>query len=106
MKIQLTQNITFPKYTNIPTIQKGSVITLPFKEETQDYTITMEYQDRSFFFNNYTSLYYKTTNSNQIQGTLLNEQEHYFITDKQKGKITALTQAEFKLEEDVQVSLF
>ena len=27
-------------------------------------------------------------------------------SDKQKGKITALTQTEFKLEEDVQVSLF
>ena len=106
MKIKLTQNITFPEYTNIPTIHKGSVITLPFKEETQDYTIIMEYQDKSFFFENYTSLYYTTHNNTQIQGTLLKEQEHYSITDKQKGKITALTQTEFKLEEDVQVSLF
>ena len=106
MKIQLTQNITFPKHTNIPTIKKGTILNLPHKEATNDYTIIMEYQDRSFFFENYTSLYYKTNNNTQIQGTLLKEQQDYTITDKQKGKITALTQTEFKLEEDVQVSLF
>ena len=106
MKLQLTQNIIFPKYTNIPTIKKGTILNLPHKEETKDYTLILEYQDRSFFFENYVSLYYKTNNSTQIQGTLLIEQQDYTILDKQKGKITALTQTEFKLEEDIQVGLF
>ena len=106
MKLQLTQNIIFQKYTNIPTIKKGTILTLPHKEETNEYTLIMEYQDKSFFFESYISLYYKTTNNNQIQGTLLREQQDYTILDKQKGKITALTQTEFKLKEDIQVGLF
>ena len=44
--------------------------------------------------------------SNQIQGTLLQEKQDYTIVDKQKGKITKLTQTEFELDEDLQVSLF
>jgi len=106
MKLQLTQNITFPKHTNIPTIKQGTILTLPHKEETNEYTLIMEYQDKSFFFESYISLYYKTTNNTQIQGTLLKEQQDYTILDKQKGKITALTQTEFKLKEDIQVGLF
>ncbi len=66
----------------------------------------MEFQDRSFFFESYVSLYYKTYNSTQIQGTLLQEKQDYTIIDKQKGKITKLTQTEFELDEDMQILLF
>ena len=105
MKLQITKDITFPNSTIIA-IKRGTILTLPHKEETNDYTLILEYQDRSFFFESYISLYYKTHNSNQIQGTLLKEQQDYTILDKQKGKITSLTQTEFKLKEDVQVGLF
>ena len=40
------------------------------------------------------------------QGTLLQEKQDYTIMDKQKGKITKLTQAEFELDEDMQILLF
>ena len=40
------------------------------------------------------------------QGTLLQEKQDYTIVDKQNGKITKLTQTEFKLKEDIQVWLF
>lgn len=39
------------------------------------------------------------------QGTLLQEKQDYTIVDKQKGKIIKLTQTEFELDEDVQISL-
>ena len=105
MKLQITKDITFPS-TTIIAIKQGTILTLPHKEETKNYTIIAEFQDRSFFFESYVSLYYKTHNSNQIQGTLLQEKQDYTIMDKQKGKITKLTQTEFELEEEVQVSLF
>ena len=105
MKLQITKDITFPNSTIIA-IKQGTVLTLPHKEETKNYTIIMEFQDRSFFFESYVSLYYKTHNSNQIQGTLLQEKQDYTIVDKQNGKITKLTQTEFELEEDLQVLLF
>ena len=104
-KLQITKDITFPNST-ITAIKQGTVLTLPHKEETKDCTLIMEFQDRSFFFESYVSLYYKTHNSNQIQGTLLQEKQDYTIMDKQKGKITKLTQTEFELDEDLQVSLF
>ena len=105
MKLQITKDITFPNSTIIA-IKQGSILTLPHKEETKNYTIIAEFQDRSFFFESYVSLYYKTHNSNQIQGTLLQEKQDYTIVDKQNGKITKLTQTEFELEEDLQVLLF
>ena len=105
MKLQITKDITFPNSTIIA-IKQGTVLTLPHKEETKNYTIIAEFQDRSFFFESYVSLYYKTHNSNQIQGTLLQEKQDYTIVDKQNGKITKLTQTEFELDEDLQVSLF
>ena len=105
MKIQITKDITFPNST-IPTIKQGTVLTLPHREEAQNYVLILEYQDRSFFFESYVSLYYKTHNSNQIQGTLLQEKQDYAIVDKQKGKITKLTQTAFELDEDLQVELF
>ena len=104
MKLQITKDITFPNSTIIA-IKQGTVLTLPHKEETKNYTIIMEFQDRSFFFESYVSLYYKTNNSNQIQGTLLQEKQDDTIVDKQNGKITALIQTEFKLKEDIQVGL-
>ena len=105
MKLQITKDITFPNSTIIA-IKQGTVLILPHKEETKNYTIIMEFQDRSFFFESYVSLYYKTHNGNQIQGTLLQEKQDYTIVDKQKGKITKLTQTEFELDEDLQVELF
>ena len=105
MKLQITKDITFPNSTIIA-IKRGTILTLPHKEEVKNYTIIMEFQDRSFFFESYVSLYYKTHNSNQIQGTLLQEKQDYTIMDKQKGKIIALTQTEFRLKEDIQVGLF
>ena len=105
MKLQITKDITFPNSTIIA-IKQGTILTLPHKEETKNYTIIMEFQDRSFFFESYVSLYYKTNNSNQIQGTLLQEKQDYTIVDKQNGKITKLTQTEFELDEDLQVELF
>ena len=104
MKIQITQNITFPTNTNIPTIKQGSIINLPYKEETKDCILIMEYQDRSFFFNNYVSLYYNI--DNQISGMPLNENQDYKILSNERGKISKLTQTEFELEEERQVSLF
>ena len=105
MNLQITKNITFPNST-ITAIKQGTILTLPHKEETKNYTIIMEFQDRSFFFESYVSLYYKTHNSNQIQGTLLQEKQDYTFVDKQNGKITKLTQTEFELDEDLQVLLF
>jgi hypothetical protein len=105
MKLQITKDITFPNSTIIA-IKRGTILTLPHKEEVKNYTIIMEFQDRSFFFESYVSLYYKTNNNNQIQGTLLQEKQDYTIMDKQKGKIIALTQTEFRLKEDIQVGLF
>ena len=105
MKLQITKDITFPNST-ITAIKQGTVLTLPHKEEAKNYVLILEYQDHSFFFENYVSLYYKTNNNNQIQGTLLQEKQDYTIVDKQNGKITKLTQTEFELEEDMQVSLF
>ena len=105
MKLHITKDITFPNST-ITAIKQGTILTLPHKEETKRYTIIMEYQDRSFFFESYVSLYYKTHNGNQIQGTLLQEKQDYTIMDKQKGKITKLTQTEFALGEDIQIGLF
>ena len=104
-KIQITKDITFPNGTIIA-IKQGTVLTLPHKEKTKNYVLILEYQDRSFFFENYVSLYYKTHNRNQIQGTLLQEKQDYTIMDKQKGKITKLTQTEFALGEDIQIGLF
>ena len=104
MKIQLTKDITFNN-NQIPTISKGTILTLPHREETQNYVLILEYQDRSFFFDTYTSLYYRT-NNNQIQGFPLQENQDYTILEKQKGKISKLTQLDFDLEEDLQVSLF
>ena len=105
MKLQITKDITFPNSTIIA-IKQGSILTLPHKEETKNYTIIAEFQDRSFFFESYVSLYYKTHNSNKIQGTLLQAKQDYTIVDKQKGKITKLIQTEFELDEDLQVELF
>ena len=47
-----------------------------------------------------------TFNNNQIQGFPLQENQDYTIIEKQKGKISKLTQMDFNLEEDLQVSLF
>ena len=105
MKLQITKDITFPNSTIIA-IKQGTVLTLPHKEETKNNVLILEYQDRSFFFENYVSLYYKTNNNSQIQGTLLQEKQDYTIMDKQKGKIIKLTQTEFELEEDMQAGLF
>ena len=103
MKIQITKDIHI---NNNQIMKKGTVLNLPHREETKNYVLILEYQDRSFFFENYVSLYYKTHNRNQIQGTLLQEKQDYTIVDKQKGKITKLTQTEFELDEKVQVGLF
>ena len=105
MKIQITKDITFPTNTNIPTIKKGRIFNLPYKEETKNYTLIMEYQDRSFFFNNYISLYHKTNKNNQIKGIPLQTNQDYKILSNERGKISNPIQTEFKLEENLQVSL-
>jgi hypothetical protein len=64
----------------------------------------MEYQDKSFFFNSYISLYY--IDGSETFGIPLQEHKHFQILNKERGKITKLTQTEFELEEDMQVSLF
>jgi len=51
MKIQITKDITLPNSTIIA-IKQGAILNLPHKEETKDCTLIMEYQDRSFFFEN------------------------------------------------------
>ena len=54
MKIQITKDIHI---NNNQIMKKGTVLNLPHREETKNYTIIAEYQDRSFFFESYVSLY-------------------------------------------------
>ena len=103
MKIQITKDIAFND-SNIPNIKQGEVFILPHKAVTNEYCLVMEYQDRSFFFDKYISLYYNTGNGEL--GIPLKEGKHYIILDKQRGKISKLTQRTLKLEEDLQVGLF
>jgi len=103
MKIQITKDITFPNGTIIA-IKQGAILNLPHKEETKECTLIMEYQDRSFFFENYVSLY--CVNGDNISGMPLQEGKHFQILNKEKGKISKLTQTEFELDEEVQVGLF
>ena len=103
MKIQITKDITLPNSTIIA-IKQGTVLALPHKEETKNYTIIAEYQDRSFFFENYVSLY--CIDGDNISGIPLQEGKHFQILNKEKGKISKLTQTEFELDEEVQVELF
>lgn len=101
MKIQITQDITFQ---NMNLIKKETILNLPYKTETKDCILILEYQDRSFFFNNYVSLYYNI--NNQISGMPLKEGQDYKVLCNERGKISKLTQIEFKMEEDMQVGLF
>ena len=103
MNLQITKDITFPNST-ITAIKQGTVLTLPHKEETKNYTIIMEFQDRSFFFESYVSLY--CIDGSATSGIPLQEGKHFQILNKERGKITKLTQTEFELEEDLQVGLF
>ena len=101
MKIEIT---TDTKLNANQIIHKGTVLNLPHKEETKNYTIIMEFQDRSFFFESYVSLY--CIDGSETSGIPLQEGKHFQILNKEKGKITKLTQTEFELEEDLQVLLF
>ena len=96
MKIQITKDITFPNST-IPVIKQGTVLTLPHREEAKNYVLILEYQDRSFFFNTYISLYYNI--NNQMQGFPLQENKKYKVINNERGKISKLTQMEFVLQE-------
>lgn len=98
MKIQITKDITFPNST-IPAIKQGTVLTLPHREEAKNYVLILEYQDRSFFFNTYISLYYNI--NNQMQGFPLQENKEYKVINNERGKITKLTQMEFELAEEL-----
>ena len=101
MKIQITKDIHI---NNNQIMKKGAVLNLPHKEETKNYTIIAEYQDRSFFFENYVSLY--CIDGDNTSGMPLQEGKHFQILNKEKGKISKLTQTEFELEEDLQAGLF
>jgi hypothetical protein len=101
MKIQITKDIHI---NNNQIMKKGAVLNLPHKEETKNYTIIAEYQDRSFFFENYVSLY--CIDGDNTSGMPLQEGKHFQILNKEKGKISKLTQAEFELGEDIQIGLF
>ena len=101
MKIEITTDI---KLNQNQIINKGTVFNLPHREETKNYVLILEYQDRSFFFENYVSLY--CLNGDNTSGIPLQEGKHFQILNKEKGKISKLTQTEFELEEDLQVLLF
>jgi hypothetical protein len=103
MKIQITKDITFPNSTIIA-IKQGTVLTLPYRKDGKSHTIIMEFQDRSFFFNNYVSLY--CIDGSETFGIPLQEHKHFQILNKERGKIIKLTQTEFELEEDIQILLF
>jgi hypothetical protein len=85
-------------------MKKGTVLNLPHREEAKNYVLILEYQDRSFFFENYISLY--CLNEDNISGMPLQEGKHFQILNKEKGKISKLTQTEFALDEDIQIGLF
>jgi len=85
-------------------MKKGTVLNLPHREETKNYVLILEYQDRSFFFENYVSLY--CIDGDNTSGIPLQEGKHFQILNKEKGKISKLTQTEFELEEDMQILLF
>ncbi len=87
MKLQITKDITFPNSTIIA-IKQGTVLTLPHREEAQNYTIIAEYQDRSFFFNSYVSLY--CIDEDKTFGIPLQEHKHFQILNKERGKIVKL----------------
>jgi hypothetical protein len=101
MKIQITKDIHI---NNNQIMKKGTVLNLPHREETKNYVLILEYQDRSFFFENYVSLY--CLNEDNTSGIPLQEGKHFQILNKEKGKISKLTQTEFELEEDMQILLF
>jgi hypothetical protein len=103
MKIQITKEIKFNN-DKIPNIKKGEILNLPYKKLTDEYCLIMEYQDRSFFFDKYISLYY-TIGKNTL-GIPLEENKHYKIICKERGKISNLTQTSFMLDEEIQTSLF
>jgi hypothetical protein len=96
MKIEIIKDVRFNN-DKIPTIKQGEVFTLPHKQITDDYCLVMEYQDRSFFFDSYISLYYIL--GEDTFGVPLEAGKHYKIIEKQRGKISKLTQTEFELEE-------
>jgi hypothetical protein len=100
-KIQITKDIHI---NNNQIMKKGTVLNLPHREETRNYTLVMEYQDRSFFFESYVSLY--CIDGDNISGIPLQEGKHFQILNKEKGKISKLTQTEFELGEDIQIGLF
>ena len=81
MKIEIIKDIEF-KNKKIPAIKQGEVFTLPHKQITDDYCLIMEYQDRSFFFDTYISLYYNTGNGEF--GMPLKDGEHYKIIEFHK----------------------
>jgi len=101
-KIQITKDITFPNSTIIA-IKQGTVLTLPHKEETKDYVLILKYQDRNFFFESYVALY--CIDGDNTSGMPLQEGKHFQILNKEKGKISKLTQTEFELEEDLQIGV-
>lgn len=101
MKIEITTDI---KLNKNQIISKGMVLNLPYREDGKGHTIIMEYQDRSFFFDSYVSLY--CIDGSEIFGIPLQEHKHFQTLNKERGKITKLTQTEFELEEDMQVLLF
>ena len=63
MKIQITKDIHI---NNNQIMKKGAVLNLPHREEAKNYVLILEYQDRSFFFENYVSLY--CVNEDNISG--------------------------------------
>jgi len=101
MKVQITKDIHI---NNNQIMKNGTVLNLPHREETQDYVLILEYQDRSFFFESYVSLY--CLDGDNTAGIPLQEGKHFQILNKEKGKISKLTQTEFELEEDMQILLF
>ena len=62
-KIQITKDIHI---NNNQIMKKGAVLNLPHREEAKNYVLILEYQDRSFFFENYVSLY--CVNEDNISG--------------------------------------
>jgi hypothetical protein len=95
MKIETIKDIEFNN-NKIPNIKKGTILTLPHKNITDDYCLIMEYQDRSFFFDTYISLY--CILGEDTFGVPLEAGKHYKIIDKERGKIYKLTQTEFTFE--------
>ena len=97
MQIQITKTITFPNNI-ISAIAKDTILTLPHRYECENYVLILEYQDRSFFFNTYISLYYNI--NNQMQGFPLQENKEYKVINNERGKVSKLTQLEFNLNEE------